>query len=142
MKVFNDDRIFEILIGGEFNKLCNLHIATIQRELGQTNKTILFENLAKMYGYCGEEQKGFVWLINPSLFIQLNFLCGCVGTMDIPIFSAAESNGEYTNYLLGLPVIWLNSLPGIGEGGEIMLFDIKKFFKEEKCVILLRKDSE
>jgi len=111
---------------------CNSRI-TIAKEVGQRAKTILWENLSKMYAAMYPEgQQRAVWIANSTAIVQLLTLSIAIGTSGSYVPVMTESNGQFK--ILGRPVIFTSHMPAVGAADDIMFTDLTQY------VIGMRRD--
>ena len=120
---------------GLVNSSCKVEVA---KETGQSNYTIVLENLNKMLAslYMG----GFlnsVWIVSQTALPQLLTLALSVGTGGSASLVMTEQDGQYKIY--GRPVVFSEHMEEVGSAGDIMLTDLSQYIvglKEEMRVDL------
>jgi len=106
-------------------------LVTIAKENGQAAKTILAENIIKMYARCASEMAE--WYINKDTIPQLFTMSLAVGTGGAPIFMPAGGlSGKPYNTLLGLPVNPMEQCKTLGTKGDIILADFGDYMFIDK----------
>jgi HK97 family phage major capsid protein len=106
----------------------------VAKETGQTTKTILAENIIKMYSRIFAGSLGnAVWLVNQDTLPQLYTMSLAVGTGGAPIFMPAGglSQSPY-NTLLGRPVLPIEQCATLGTVGDIIFADLGGYILAEK----------
>ncbi len=101
-------------------------LVTVAKETGQLAKTIVVENILKMYARLlpGSEATA-AWFINKDTLPQLYTMGITVGTGGAPIFLPAGGiAGQPFNTLLGIPVVAIEQAASIGTVGDIVLADL------------------
>ncbi|GAF80773.1 unnamed protein product, partial [marine sediment metagenome] len=103
-----DDGILNGTGAGQLLGLLNANcLVTVLKETGQTAKTIIWENIKKMYAQMWPRsiQNG-VWLINQNCWTELMNMSIPTGTGGIPVWLPANlAQGKPNSTLMGLPVL-------------------------------------
>lgn len=115
-----------ILIGGQ--------AVQVSKETGQLAKTIVFENLVKMWSRCWARGRlNSVFLINQDVEPQLFNMGITVGTGGTPAFMPAGGlSGSPFNTLFGRPVIPVEYCATLGTVGDIVLTDLSSYLFIDK----------
>jgi HK97 family phage major capsid protein len=116
---------------GILNAGCTVSVA---KETGQTTKTIVAENIIKMYSRIFAGSLGnAVWLVNQDTLPQLYTMSLAVGTGGAPIFMPAGglSQSPY-NTILGRPVLPIEQCATLGTVGDIIFADLGGYILAEK----------
>lgn len=101
-------------------------LVSVTKETGQTAKTIVAENIVKMYARMFASSVGnAVWLVNQDTLPQLFTLSLSVGTGGAPVFMPAGglSQSPY-NTILGRPVLPIEHCKTLGTVGDIAFVDL------------------
>jgi len=108
---------------GILNADCTIEV---DKESGQANDTILYENLTAMMSrmFAGSFQNS-VWVCHQSTIPQLLTLSLAVGTGGDHIPVMKESNGQFS--ILTRPVIFTEKTAVLGDRGDIMLCDFSQY---------------
>ena len=108
---------------GILNANCLIEVAP---ESGQTEPTIMYENLTKMMSrmYAGSFQNS-VWICHQTTIPQLLQLSLSVGTGGAHIPVMSESNGQFT--MLTRPCIFTEKTETLGSKGDILLVDFSAY---------------
>lgn len=107
---------------------------TVATETGQKTKTVVFENIVKMWSRClGRSRKTAVWLINQDIESQLYTMSLAVGTGGAPVFlpGGQASSSPYAT-LFGRPVIPCEQCETLGTAGDIILGDFQSYILIDK----------
>ena len=125
-------------------------LVTVAIEAGQATKTILIQNIQKMWGRMWTPSRAnAVWLINQDMEQQLNQLVMTVGTSGgVPVFIPAGSGvfgamsapplvsakglSGIAGTLLGRPVYVVEQASTLGTLGDIMLADFQQYLMIKK----------
>ena len=104
-------------------------LVTVAKEGGQVAKTILWDNIQKMYAqFWGRSLANGVWLINQSGLTQLMSMTIPVGTGGIPVWMPANlAQGRPNSTLMGMPVIAIEQCATLGTVGDIILVDMSQY---------------
>jgi HK97 family phage major capsid protein/HK97 family phage prohead protease len=108
-------------------------IIEVAAESEQTDETIVYENLTKMFSrmYPAGRQRA-VWLANSSTIPQLMQTTITVGTGGSVVEIFKESSGSFS--IFGRPVVFTEHLPALGNAADIAFVDLSQY------VIGMRKD--
>lgn len=107
---------------------------SVAKETGQAAKTILYENILKMWSRMwSRSQQNAVWLINQDTFPQLNSLVQVIGTAGVPVYLPANGiSGSPYGTLFGRPVIPVEYADTLGAEGDISLVDLSQYVLADK----------
>lgn len=110
-------------------------LLSVAKKAAQVANTVVYENIVKMWHRAIPDSRGgLVWLVNPDVEEQFEYMDFPVGTGGVPVFLTAGSlrsdNGVST--LKGRPVIPTDHCSPIGTKGDIILADLNSY-------MLLRK---
>lgn len=109
-------------------------LVQVAKETSQANKTILFENVRKMWTRIpGRNRPNSVWLVNQEAEEQLYSMVQVVGTGGVPVYMPAggASDAPYAT-LFGRPVLPIEQASALGDVGDIMLVDLGEYILAEK----------
>ncbi len=124
-----DDGIINGTGAGEFKGILNSGaLISVAKETGQKAKTIVAENIIKMYARMfASSLPNAVWLVNQDTLPQLFTMSLAVGTGGAPIFMPAGglSQSPY-NTILGRPVIPIEQCATLGTIGDIIFADFSR----------------
>lgn len=101
-------------------------LVTVTKETGQVASTVVWENLSKMYNRALNKQKS-IWIVNPDVHEQLDFLSFPVGVGGVPVYLQASSVGALDT-LKGRPVIDSDHCPALGSAGDVNFVDLSEYF--------------
>jgi HK97 family phage major capsid protein len=106
----------------------------VAKESAQTNGTIVFENVVKMYTRMPKRLRGSaVWFVTEEAEQQLMFMKMEVGTGGVPVYLPAGSvAGTPFATLFGRPVIALEQAAELGYVGDIVFADMTDYVAIEK----------
>jgi HK97 family phage major capsid protein len=95
----------------------------------QSADTILFENIIKMYARVKvASEAGLVWITNRTTFPQLAQMSIDVGTGGSAVWLPASGvAGRPNNTLMGLPLLFSEKCPVVGDVGDIILTDLSQY---------------
>ena len=126
-------------------------LVTIDKESGQTAKTLMFENIIKMYNaLIAQNRSNAAWYINQDLEIllmQLTMPTGSikstsdsavekiVGQSGAPVYLPAGAYGNAEARLFNLPVRPIEQCGALGEKGDIVLMDASQYLWIERTGI-------
>jgi len=112
-------------------------LISVAKETGQLAKTIVYENIIKMFArhystlvtYVGDPATyPKVWLINQDVIPQLFTMGLTVGVGGSPVFVPANgAAGQPYNMLLGLPILPVEYMATLGTVGDIVLADLSEY---------------
>ncbi len=111
---------------GILNSAC---LVTIAKESGQTAKTLIWENIQKIWAqfWPGGYDNG-IWLINQNCWTQLMNMSIPIGTGGVPVWLPANlAKGRPNSTLMGLPVIVAEQCQTLGTKGDIYLADFTQY---------------
>ena len=116
---------------GIMNSAC---LVSVTKETGQAAKTIVAENIEKMYARLNARSiPKAVWLINQDCWPQLFQLSHVVGTGGIPVFILPGGLVDAPNgALLGRPVIPVEYSQTLGTKGDIIFGDFSQYLGIDK----------
>ena len=109
-------------------------LVQVNKETGQTAKTIVSENIVKMWSRMwAKSRNNAVWLINQDTEPQLNLMNMSVGTGGLPTYlpPGGLSSSPYAT-LMGKPVIPIEYAATLGTMGDIMLADLSQYIGIDK----------
>ena len=109
-------------------------LVTIAKETGQATKTIVKENLDKMFARCwGPSRANAVWLMNQDVEPQLQTLNGQVGSAGDLVYMppGGLSQAPYAT-LKGRPIINVEYAQTLGTTGDIVLVDCSQIAVADK----------
>jgi HK97 family phage major capsid protein len=118
---------------GFMNAGCKVSVA---KETGQAVRTIVFENIQKMYSrFWAKSMPNAVWYINQDIYPQLNALTVVVGTGGVPVYlpPGGLSQSPYGT-LMGRPVQPIEFCETLGTEGDIVLADLSQYMMIDKAV--------
>jgi len=107
---------------------------TVLKESGQKSKTLVLENVVKMWSRClGRSRKTAVWLINQDIEPQLYTMSLSIGTGGAPVFlpGGQASSAPYAT-LFGRPIIPIEQCETLGTAGDIILADLQSYVLIDK----------
>lgn len=110
-------------------------IVSVAKETGQAAKTIVRENIDKMWTrmYAPSRASG-VWLINQDIEPQLEQLSAVVGTGGVPIYLPPGGINDTPNARLkGRPVVPVEYCATLGTVGDILLVDLSTYLMIESA---------
>jgi HK97 family phage major capsid protein len=104
-------------------------LITVPAEVGQASKTILYENVEKMWSRCWARSRAdAVWWINQDCEPQLFSMSQVIGTAGVPVYLPANGiSGEPYGTLFGRPVIPVEYADTVGTQGDITLADYSQY---------------
>lgn len=107
---------------GILNAAC---LVTVAKESGQTAKTIVWENIKKMYAQMwARSLPNGMWLINQNCWPELMNMSIPTGTAGIPVWMPANlAQGRPNSTLMGMPVLAVEQCQTLGTKGDIYLAD-------------------
>jgi HK97 family phage major capsid protein len=111
-------------------------LISVAKESGQTADTIVFENIvnmwARMYAPC---RRNAVWLINQDIEPQLDTMAFPTAATALPMYMppGGLADSPYAR-LKGRPVIATQACQTLGDLGDIMLVDLKKYMTIKKAM--------
>ena len=104
------------------------------KETGQAADTIIFENIINMYSRLLPNSRGnAAWFINLEVEPQLWSMVLSAGTAGVPVYMPAGGiSGAPFASLFGRPVIPIEHCQKLGDKGDIILGDMKKYLIADK----------
>ncbi len=107
---------------GILNAAC---LVTVAKETGQTAKTIIWENIKKMYAQMWPRSLvNGGWLINQNCWTELMNMSIPTGTGGIPVWLPANlAQGRPNSTLMGMPVMAVEQCQTLGTKGDVYLAD-------------------
>lgn len=109
-------------------------LVTVAKESNQAAKTIVYENIVKMWAQMwGRSWANAIWIINQDIIPQLSTMTLVVGTGGVPVYlpPGGLSASPYAS-LMGRPVIPIEQCATLGTLGDIMLVDMSRYLLIEK----------
>ena len=109
-------------------------LVTVAKEAGQDAKTVVFENIVKMYERMpGRSRKNAVWLLNNDIESQLFSMSLSVGTGGSSVYlPGGNVNESPFSTLFGRPVIPIEQCATLGTVGDIIFADPSMYILAEK----------
>lgn len=109
-------------------------MVTVAKEAGQTAKTIVWENVKKMYAQLWAKSRGnMITIVNQSVLPELMNMSIPIGTGGIPVWMpASAAAGQPYDMLLGRPLILAEQSQTIGTKGDIYLADLSQYLIIDK----------
>lgn len=106
-------------------------IVGVTKETGQAADTIVYENVVKMYArFWGDNG---IWIANRDIFPQLAQMYQAVGTGGVPVWQPAnQAAGQPNQTLLGMPIVYVEQAPTLGDKGDLMLADMSQYMLIDK----------
>jgi HK97 family phage major capsid protein len=103
---------------------------SVAKETGQAPDTLVYENILKMYSRLAGSG---VWLTNRDCFPQLATMSLPVGTGGMPVYLPPNGAADAPyGTLLGLPLIFTEQSPTVGDANDIVLVDLSQYAVIEK----------
>jgi HK97 family phage major capsid protein len=104
-------------------------LIVVPAEVGQASKTILYENVEKMWSRCWARSRAeAIWQINQDCEPQLYSMAQVIGTAGVPVYMPANGlSGEPYGTLFGRPVIAMEYSDTVGTQGDISLVDYSQY---------------
>lgn len=127
-----DDEIFRGEGGSQMLGFTNSDCFVSQaKETGQLADTIVYENIINMYSrFVGSNG---VWLTNRDCFPQIASMSLTVGTGGVPVYlPPTGAAGAPYGTMLGMPVLFTEYSPTIGDANDIILADLGQYYVIEK----------
>lgn len=100
-------------------------LVTVNKESGQANDTVIYENIVKLYNRSLNKNNS-VWLIHPDVQEQLDFLEYPVGTGGVPVYLSSSSIGTLAS-LKGRPIIESDLCAALGDAGDLNFVDLSQY---------------
>lgn len=115
-------------IGKPIGILASAGRVSVDAEDGQVASTVIWENISKMYNRARNKDQiaKYVWLVNPDVAEQLDFLSFPIGTGGVPVYLPAAQEGSVST-LKGRPVVETDHCPALGAEGDIMFADLSDY---------------
>ena len=109
-------------------------LVTIDKETGQTAKTIVAENLWNMFSRMPANLIGSAkWFVNQDVWPQIFSLNQVIGTGGVPLFMGPNGiAGAPMGTLLGLPIIPVEQAKTLGTTGDVVLANFGEYALIEK----------
>jgi HK97 family phage major capsid protein len=106
----------------------------VPKETGQATKTIVYENILKMWSRCwGRSRQNAIWQINQDNEPQLYSMSQVIGTAGVPVYLPANGlSGQPYGTLFGRPVIPTEYSDTLGTQGDITLADYSQYVLADK----------
>ena len=134
---FNDEYVAKLMRErlegtgvGQYEGVLNTNsIVSVAKESGQSNDTIVYDNVIKARARCWGYGNA-VWLANHDTLPQLLKMSLAVGTGGAPIWfpSAAPDRPDI---LLGRPIYFSEFCPKLGDTGDLLLGNWKEYLEGE-----------
>lgn len=100
---------------------------TVDKEPGQPNNTIVYENLLEMMMRLMPDAIGkAIWIANHDCMRELATIALSVGTGGSGVWMNDAKQGV-PNVLVGRPLIFTEKMEGLGASGDIMLVDLSSY---------------
>ena len=125
-----EDAVFEGTGAGQPLGIMNAPaMVTVATETGQATKTIVYENILKMWSRCwARSRQNAVWWINQDNEPQLYALSQVIGTAGVPVYLPANGlSGQPYGTLFGRPVVPVEYSNTLGTQGDIVLADYSQY---------------
>ncbi|MCB2217449.1 MAG: phage major capsid protein [Desulfobulbaceae bacterium] len=107
-------------------------LVTVDKEAGQTDSTVVFENIVKMRSRLRvRNRKSVCWLANQDVEPQLFQLALPVGTGGsvVPVYRPVDGpNDGIDGYLMGTPIIFIEQCETLGTVGDLILADWSMYY--------------
>lgn len=118
---------------GFMNAGCKVAVA---KETGQAARTILFENIQKMWSRLwAKSMSNAVWYINQDCYPQLNAMSLVIGTGGVPVYLPPGGLSQAPfGTLMGRPVQPIEFCETLGTEGDIILADLSQYMMIDKSV--------
>jgi HK97 family phage major capsid protein len=106
-------------------------LVEVPKETGQTNYTVITENILKMWK--SRQGRNLVWFYNQELEDQLELMTYAIGTGGemARLFKAPEGNAPYGT-IKGRPAIPVEVASAPGDVGDILLADMSQYLLIDK----------
>jgi HK97 family phage major capsid protein len=116
---------------GIMNAPCKV---SVPKETGQASKTIVYENVLKMWSRCwARSRQNGIWTINQDNEPQLYALSQVIGTAGVPVYLPANGiSGRPFGTLFGRDVIPLEYNNTLGTEGDVVLADYSQYVVADK----------
>lgn len=110
-------------------------MVSVTKESGQAADTIVWENLVKMYArMLPSSLANAVWIANNDTFPELATMSLSVGTGGNAIWLTDGQAGPPMR-ILGLPVLFTEKMPTLGDAGDIVLADMSHYLIGDRQAI-------
>ncbi len=133
-----DDGILNGTGSGQLLGLLNANcLVSVAKESGQTAKTLIWENIKKMWAqfWPGSYSNG-IWIISQSCWLELMSMSESTGTGGVPVWMPANlAKGRPNSTLMGMPVIVAEQCQTLGTKGDIYLADLSQYIVATKGAI-------
>lgn len=108
----------------------------VAKESGQAARTIVFENIQKMYSRLwSKSMTNAVWYINQDCYPQLNALSLVIGTGGVPVYLPPGGLSQAPfGTLMGRPIQPIEFCETVGTEGDIVLADLSQYMLIDKSV--------
>lgn len=115
-------------VGQPLGLLKGTGLVTVAKEANQPAATVLWENISKMYNRALNKDRiaSYVWLANPDVSEQFDFLSFPVGVGGVPVYLGASSVGSVST-LKGRPVIETDQCAALGTVGDLIFADLSDY---------------
>jgi len=101
-------------------------LITISKETGQRAKTVLYENVLKMFARLAPQcMKNAIWIANQTTIPQMLSMTITIGTGGAIAPAVTQQNGKF--YLLTREVIFTEKCPALGLSGDLILCDPSQY---------------
>lgn len=109
-------------------------LVTQDKEVGQANDTVLFENILNMWSrLIAGSRPNAAWLINQEIEPQLYTMSFSSGVSAVPVYMPANGiSGAPYGTLFGKPVIPFEQASALGDVGDISLVDMNQYLFADK----------
>lgn len=105
----------------------------IPKEINQAPKTIVAENIIKMYARFNGNPSNSVWVVNRDTLPQICTMSIAIGTSGVLVYMPPTGlSGNLYGTLFGIPVIPIEQCETLGTAGDIMLIDMSQYIMADK----------
>lgn len=105
----------------------------VAKEAGQAAKTILAENIIKMYARFNGNPSTSVWVVNRDTLPQVVTMSIAIGTGGVLVYMPPNGlAGNIYGTLFGIPVIPIEQCETLGTEGDIQLIDMSQYIMSDK----------
>ncbi|MGE5415886.1 MAG: phage major capsid protein [Acidobacteriota bacterium] len=102
-------------------------VITQDKEVGQVADTFIFENAVRMFArLLPQSIMNSCWIMSPSVIPQLFAMTLNAGTAGQPVFMP-DAKGTPGGTLFGLPIIFTDLCPALGDLGDVILADLSTY---------------